>query len=119
MRPYDGGTIDPRRKSEPGSGGHKGRPYERTEGGSVGAALMAARAACTLAERTRPNGPAVSGAANSLFHPAVIPLPLGGGIFLPGCKLDAFPCHHRASKKILPKGNETPIYSVYYSRRTH
>ena len=83
MRPYDGGTIDPRRESEPGSGGHKGRPYERTEGGSVGAALMAARTACTFAERTRPNGPAGSGAANSLFHPAVIPLPLGGGIFLP------------------------------------
>ena len=52
MRPYDGGTIDPRRKSEPGSGGHKGRPYERTEGGAVGAGFMPARTACTLAERT-------------------------------------------------------------------
>ena len=51
MRSYDGGTIDPRRKSEPGSGGHKGRPYERTEGGAVGAGFMPARTACTLAER--------------------------------------------------------------------
>ena len=47
------------RKSGAGPGGHTGRPYEETGGGSVGAACMAARAhrrvGCTIAERT-PHG---------------------------------------------------------------
>ena len=41
--PTPGGAIDPRRESETGPGGHTARPYEKTEGGSVGAACMAAR----------------------------------------------------------------------------
>ena len=44
-RPLRGETIEPRRKSGAGSGGHTGRPYEKTGGGAVGAACMAARAA--------------------------------------------------------------------------
>ena len=51
--PLRGGIIKPRRKSGAGPGGHTGRPYERTEGGSVGADYISARAhrrvGCTIA----------------------------------------------------------------------
>ena len=52
--------IKPRWKSEAGPGGHKARPYDKTGGGSVGAAFMAARAAprvgSTIAERSHRRG---------------------------------------------------------------
>ena len=58
--PGAGGPIKPRRKSGAGPGGHTGRPYERTEGGSVGADFISARAhrcvGCTLGERTHRRG---------------------------------------------------------------
>ena len=147
MRPYDGGTIDPGRKSEPGSGGHKGRPvphapspsaprrgglYIRpsrpaiSAAGSVIPAVRQGRIYNAPLRRWNHRSPAEIGtrfgrplrpplrenrrrvcrgglyarpdrmhprrahspqracgfgAANSLFHPAVIPLPLWRGNF--------------------------------------
>ena len=43
--PTAGGIIEPGRKSEPGPGGHKGRPYERTGSVFVGADCISARTA--------------------------------------------------------------------------
>ncbi len=59
-RPLRGGTIEPRRKSGVCPGGHTGRPYEETRGGSVGADFISAHASrrvgCTIAERTHRRG---------------------------------------------------------------
>ena len=60
LGPGGGGPIKLRRKSGAGPGGHAGRPYEKTESGSVGADFISARAhrcvGCTLAERTHRRG---------------------------------------------------------------
>ena len=50
----------PRGESEPGPGGHTGRPYEKAASGTVGADYISARAhcrvGCTIVERTRRRG---------------------------------------------------------------
>ena len=61
MRPYGGRTIEPRRESEPGPGGHEDRPYERTEAGGCRGGLHGRPCRTAVLHAPSPSAPCRGG----------------------------------------------------------